>query len=119
MFRSSIWPLCERCKCRQVPHHRRKYCDKCGTLASTLWKREKRKEWKNAGQRYWLDAWKHVSAEEKRRYFREYMRRYRRRRQCVLTNNFTSKKFQGGANLKIFVSILDLRVERPFNFLGF
>jgi hypothetical protein len=62
----------------------RKYCAHCAPLASRLWKRDHRRLWKAAGDPYWLTDWKHKTPDERRAYFRTYMRRYRRRQQAVL-----------------------------------
>ena len=59
---------------------RRKYCTAHGNLASLLWKREQRRKWKQAGDAYWESDWKNKTSEERRAYFREYMRAYRRRK---------------------------------------
>ncbi len=73
--------VCSACHIQAVPRLRRKYCTVCGLRASVLWKRAKRHAWKQSGQKYWLDNWKHKSDAERRAYFREYMRAYRRKMQ--------------------------------------
>src|SRR5262245_6963241 len=80
--------LCHSCEVRRISPRRRKFCDRCGMLASLVWKREKRREWRGLGQKYWLDAWKHVSDEERKAYFRTYMREYRqnKRRQLQVSH---------------------------------
>jgi len=67
--------VCLACQSRPVACNRRKYCAECGAHASAVWKRSQRSAWKHSGQKYWLDNWH--SDEERRRYFREYMRQYR------------------------------------------
>src|ERR1700729_47476 len=53
--------VCSACKERPISPGRRKYCSRCGPLASVLWKRRLRRSWKRLGQRYWDDNWKHTS----------------------------------------------------------
>jgi hypothetical protein len=69
--------VCRSCRKEPLVGRQRKYCRGCGPLASALWKREHRRLWKAAGDRYWLDDW--ASRAERRAYNRTYMRRYRRR----------------------------------------
>ncbi len=57
-----------------------KYCEAHSKLASALWKQEHRRGWKAAGDPYWLSDWKNKTPEERRAYFRVYMRAYRRRK---------------------------------------
>ena len=57
----------------------RKYCQSHSRLASAIWKRTHRRLWKVSGDRYWLSDWKNRTTEERRTYFRSYMRAYRRR----------------------------------------
>jgi len=45
-----------------------------------LWKRKHRRVWKSAGDKYWLSDWKHKTPEERKAYFRAYMREYRKKR---------------------------------------
>jgi len=66
--------------CHQTLEFRfRKYCKAHSSLASAIWKRVHRRLWKKAGDPYWLSDWKNRTIEERRTYFRNYMRRYRRR----------------------------------------
>jgi hypothetical protein len=68
---------CIRCG-NALPRRHRKYCANCSTLASMLWKRARRREWR--GTRYYLDPWlKRADGDENeaRRLRNEYMRRYR------------------------------------------
>jgi hypothetical protein len=68
---------CIRCGSALPPRHR-KYCANCSPLASMLWKRARRREWR--GTRYYLDPWlKRADGDEnKARGLRnEYMRSYR------------------------------------------
>lgn len=69
--------VCSACRARPVPPDRRKYCNECGARASALWKRHQRRAWRESGQKYWLDNWKHKPTEERRAYYRRYMRLYR------------------------------------------
>jgi hypothetical protein len=71
--------LCIYCHVAPITGRKRKYCDEHSDLASTIWKRKHRRVWKAAGDKYWLSDWKHQTPEERRAYFREYMRRYRAR----------------------------------------
>jgi hypothetical protein len=75
--------LCFYCHTRPILPPKRKYCDAHSRVASVVWKREHRRQWKALGDRYWLADWKHKTDEERRAYFRAYMRAYRlkRRRQ--------------------------------------
>lgn len=72
--------LCRHCHENPIVGRRRKYCPEHARTASILWKREHRRRWKAAGDKYWLDDWKHKTPEGRREYFRTYMREYRRRR---------------------------------------
>ena len=68
---------CIRCGSALPPRHR-KYCFNCSPLASTLWKRARRREWR--GTRYYLDPLlKRADGDENeaRRLRNEYMRGYR------------------------------------------
>jgi hypothetical protein len=68
---------CIRCG-SALPRRHRKYCVNCSPLASMLWKRARRREWR--GTRYYLDPWlKRADGDENEaRHLRnEYMRRYR------------------------------------------
>lgn len=60
----------------------RRYCRVCSSRASTLYKRQARREAKAAGERYWFDWWVKTYGDaallQRREYQREYMRRYRR-----------------------------------------
>jgi hypothetical protein len=73
-------PLCAYCHTRPLMGRGRKYCPEDGPKASVIWKREHRRAWKASGDKYWLADWKHKTSEERRAYFRDYMRKYRRRR---------------------------------------
>ena len=69
---------CEHCaKSRAL----RRYCASCSRRASSLYKREARREAKAAGERYWLDWWLKTYGEDaivkRRMYQRRYMRKYR------------------------------------------
>jgi len=69
---------CGHCGQQLLVGRQRKYCDLCSPLASLLWKRRHRRLWKAAGDPYWLTDWKHKTSDERRTYFRDYMRAYRR-----------------------------------------
>jgi len=71
--------VCSYCQ-KDLPPGKRKYCSTHSNLASVLWKREHRRLWKQKGEKYWLSDWKSKSHEERKEYFRRYMRNYRRRR---------------------------------------
>ena len=71
--------MCAHCQNNEVASGRRKYCAICGLQASLIWKRQHRQAWREAGERYWRDNWKHVSSTDRRAYFRAYMRVYRLR----------------------------------------
>jgi hypothetical protein len=73
--------LCRHCRQQPVVGCKRKYCDVCSPLASLFWKRVHRRLWKAAGDQYWLTDWKHKTPDERRAYFRVYMRAYRQRQQ--------------------------------------
>jgi hypothetical protein len=75
--------LCLYCHTRPIPPLKRKYCDVHSGEASAIWKREHRRQWKALGDRYWLADWKHKSDEERRAYFRAYMRAYRLKRRAA------------------------------------
>lgn len=66
----------------------RKYCLYHSKLASAIWKRAHRRLWKAAGDSYWLSDWKNRTTEERRAYFRSYMRDYRRR---IRASNLVAK----------------------------
>jgi hypothetical protein len=72
--------LCIFCHLEPVTGRKRKYCDLHSKLASTLWKRQHRRLWKAAGEKYWDADWKGRTPDERRAYFRTYMRVYRERR---------------------------------------
>ncbi len=76
---------CHHCHTAPVTGRKRKYCDKHSREASAIWKRAHRRLWKAQGDKYWLSEWK--SDEERRAYFRTYMREYRRRRRTLNTNS--------------------------------
>jgi len=78
--------LCIFCHAAPVTGRKRKYCDQHSRLASTNWKRAHRRIWKAAGDKYWLADWKHKTAEERKEYFRAYMRRYRREKASANPN---------------------------------
>ena len=71
--------LCVFCQLAPVTGRKRKYCDQHSSLASTIWKRKHRSVWKALGDPYWIADWKNKTPEERRAYFREYMRKYRKR----------------------------------------
>src|SRR3546814_9845468 len=78
-----IWAAMDRgfcvfCHLRPIEGRKRKYCIDHARQASLLLKRYHRRLWKALGDKYWLADWKHKTPEERRTYFREYMRRYRR-----------------------------------------
>ena len=70
--------LCRYCHQNPIVGRRRKYCPEHARNASTILKRQYRRDWKAQGDKYWLTDWK--SDEERRAYFRTYMRRYRQAR---------------------------------------
>jgi hypothetical protein len=72
--------LCICCEAKPIEGRKRKYCAEHSRDASARWKREHRRLWKAQGDRYWLADWKHKTAEERRTYFRLYMREYRQRK---------------------------------------
>jgi hypothetical protein len=72
--------LCHSCHVKPILGRKRKYCEEHSRLASVLWKRERRRLWKEKGQKYWQDAWENKTPEERKAYFRQYMRQYRRRK---------------------------------------
>jgi hypothetical protein len=72
--------LCSYCNTNPIVGRGRKYCPDHTRQASTIWKRKHRRLWKALGDKYWLADWKHKTPEERRAYFRNYMRAYRRRR---------------------------------------
>lgn len=70
--------LCTYCRQNPIVGRNRKYCPDHARQASAIWKREHRRAWKTAGDKYWLADWK--TPEERLEYFRTYMREWRRRR---------------------------------------
>lgn len=72
--------LCHYCQLNPITGKRRKYCEQHSAQASLIWKRVHRRLWRNAGASTWLVDWKHKSADERKAYFRQYMREYRRRK---------------------------------------
>jgi hypothetical protein len=76
---------CHYCHQAPVSGRKRKYCDEHSREASAIWKREHRRLWKAQGDKYWVSEWK--SPEDRRAYFRTYMRGYRRRRRREKTTN--------------------------------
>jgi hypothetical protein len=76
--------LCNFCHLAPITGRKRKYCDLHSKLASTLWKRKHRRAWKDAGDKYWEADWKQKTADERRAYFRTYMREYRKRKALAL-----------------------------------
>jgi hypothetical protein len=69
---------CTYCNAAPITGRRRKYCDPHSRQASAIWKREHRRRWKAEGRRYWREDAR--SDEERRGYFRTYMRAWRQRR---------------------------------------
>jgi hypothetical protein len=69
---------CHYCHKAPVTGRKRKYCDEHSREASAIWKREHRRLWKAQGDRYWISDWK--SPDDRRTYFRTYMRGYRHRK---------------------------------------
>ena len=68
---------CQNCGTAPIPTRHKRYCSTCSPLASKLWKREMRRATSPVDAPSWLLAgW--TSAEERRAYHREYMRRRRR-----------------------------------------
>ncbi|PYQ03518.1 MAG: hypothetical protein DMF83_20915 [Acidobacteria bacterium] len=65
----------------------RRYCRACSPKASTLYKRQERRQAKAADERYWLEWWMktygELALEKRREYQRLYMRSYRRRQKEV------------------------------------
>ncbi len=77
--------LCKNCHLRPIPPGHRIYCEQCSSRASAIWKARQRRQWAQdwrahgrVGQPPWLDDWQ--SIEVRRTYYRDYMRRWRRRR---------------------------------------
>jgi hypothetical protein len=64
----------------QLTGRLRKYCRDHSRQASTLLKRQYRRDEKAKGVKYWLKEWAKKTDEERRAYFRNYRREYRRRR---------------------------------------
>ena len=71
--------LCRHCHERRIPAGNKKYCEVCSPLASTLWKRNLRRECREQGAAYWRD-W--ASPERRREYQRNYMKKWRERRRA-------------------------------------
>ena len=71
--------LCHWCQTALIVGRKRKYCPEHSRQASLIWKRVHRRLWKAAGDPYWLADWKHKTVEERRAYFRTYMRAYRKK----------------------------------------
>src|SRR5580704_7353792 len=92
--------LCLYCHRRPIRGHKRKYCDKHSAQASMLWKREHRRQWAMAGDKYWLADWKNKTEQQRRHYFRKYMRMYRRRRLSVLTLNDGTRTHSADGHVK-------------------
>ncbi|HQN09293.1 MAG TPA: hypothetical protein PLL76_19420 [Thermoanaerobaculia bacterium] len=76
---------CAACCSRPIAPGKRRYCSDCSRRASALWKRRQRAAWKaeweaagRTGTDPRLDGWE--SAEARRAWRREYMRRWRRKR---------------------------------------
>lgn len=76
---------CQNCHTNSIPKGNRKYCAACSARASAIWKKQMRAQWRAAWERDGrrgrdpaLDDW--ASAEARRAYYREYMRRYRARK---------------------------------------
>jgi len=76
--------LCAHCRFKPVTPPKRKYCDDCSPLASTIWKRTHRRLWNAQGDSHWRANWKHKTDEERKAYFREYMRKYRQKKKQQL-----------------------------------
>lgn len=74
--------LCRYCNQNPILGRRRKYCPDHARNASAIWKREFRRQEKAKGEKYWLADWKHATPDERRAYFRNYMRAYRRCRRA-------------------------------------
>lgn len=78
--------VCQNCG-QPRPARNRRYCSKCSTRASALWKARHRRLWAAAWRQShqgippWLDGWPDL--ESRRAYFREYMRKWRRRKQAL------------------------------------
>ena len=72
--------LCFSCHRKPISGRNRKYCQDDSRQASAIWKREHRRLWKAAGDKYWLSDWKNKTSEERRAYFRTYMQEYRRKK---------------------------------------
>ena len=70
--------LCTYCRQSPIVGRNWKYCPDHARQASAIWKREHRRTWKAAGDKYWLSDWK--TPEERRAYFPAYMREWRQRR---------------------------------------
>lgn len=64
----------------QLAGRLRKYCRDHSRQASTLLKRQYRRDEKAKSVRYWLEEWAKKTEEERKVYFRNYMRAYRRRK---------------------------------------
>jgi hypothetical protein len=75
--------MCVFCHARPITGRKRKYCDEHSSLASVLWKRNERRTFP-ASQGDWLINWKNKSPEERKAYFRAYMREYRRKRRMAV-----------------------------------
>ena len=73
--------LCIYCETAPVAPGKRKYCDAHSRQASAIWKRAHRRLRKIQGEKYWLAHWK--SPEDRRAYFRTYMRDYRTRKRTT------------------------------------
>ena len=69
--------LCHWCQTAPIVGRKRKYCLEHSRQASVIWKRKYRRLWKAAGDKYWLVDWTNRTPEERRAYFRTYMRAYR------------------------------------------
>ncbi|MDA2937073.1 hypothetical protein MYX75_02265 [Acidobacteria bacterium AH-259-A15] len=71
--------VCIHCHVRPIGEGKRKYCEEHSRQASAIWKREHRRLWRSMGDKYWLSDWKNKTSEERKAYFRAYMREYRKR----------------------------------------
>jgi len=78
-------PFCRNCKTRTIRPRHRVYCANCSPRASAIWKVRHRRqwieEWKVQGRQGpppYLDGW--PSIEARRAYYREYMRKWRKKR---------------------------------------
>ena len=71
--------LCHWCQAAPIVGRKRKYCLEHSRQASLLWKRKHRQLCKATCDKYWLADWANKTPEERRAYFRMYMRGYRQK----------------------------------------